>query len=649
VDEARSTQESLVIIGNGMASYKLCERLAALGGNIHYRIVVFGEEPRPAYDRVHLTDFLGGRSPEELTLAPRDWYAANGIELHTTERVVSIDRENRIVRSDAGTVASYDKVVFATGSRPLVPRIEGSELSNVFVYRTVEDLMAIRKQASLARSAAVIGGGLLGLEAARALQMLGVESHVVEYAPQLLPLQLDPASGELARRKIEDLGIHVLVNVRAERITVDGTRRLLHFAGHNRQPLAIDLIVIAAGVQPRCELARDCGLEVARGGVVVNDFLQTSDPNIFAIGECASHKGISYGLVAPAYRMAEVLAGLLTGLDRVFSGADLSTRLKVLGLDVAVLGDYNQPGSAVCWESNGSYRRIVLKRDRLVGASALGDWPEVQRMQDAIAKNRRLWPWQIARFRRHGRIWRPRTEGVENWAADATVCNCMSLSCGELRRACGSGVQTVEQLAKATGASTLCGSCKPLLAGLLGAAVPPEVSTGTRSLGVAALSALALIAAFVFLPAIPYSETVRHSVPYDLIWRDGVWKQATGFTLLALSVIGLLLSLRKRWPRFRFGEYGAWRVMHGAMGVAGLLVLVAHTGFRFGTNLNFALMSLFIAANFMGAVAGMATGLDRFSRPADMKLRRRLIWAHVLVTFPLPALVGFHILAVYYF
>ena len=531
---------------------------------------------------------------------------------------------------------AYDKLVFATGSRPVVPPIEGADLTNIFVYRTAEDLIAIREQARRSRSAAVIGGGLLGLEAARALQTLGVECHIAEYAPQLLCAQLDPTAGEMALRTIEELGMFVRLNARVERISATGTHRILHLAGKDEPPLVVDLVVIAAGVRPRHEVAQAAALRIAgNGGIDVNNRLQTSDDRIFAIGECASHKGVTYGLVAPGYRMAESLAGVLMGSSRVFEGADCSTRLKVLGLEVSVLGDYNQPGAVHTWKSTGTYRRIVLKRGRLIGASALGDWPEVRLMQDAVLNSRRVWPWQVERFVRHGRVWpiRNGTRSVENWPASATVCNCMNLSCGVLKRARDGGARTVEALARTTGASTLCGSCKPLLAELTGGAAL-GVRPG-RGLSVAAFVVLFVAIGLLLLPAIPYSSTVQ-SLPYDVIWRDGIWKQVTGFTIVGLSCLGLMISLRKRWPRFRFGDFAAWRALHGALGATSLIVLIAHTGLRFGANLNLALMTAFVSANLLGALAGLT-------------LRRRLTWVHVLLVWPLPVLVGIHILAVYYF
>jgi nitrite reductase (NADH) large subunit len=640
----------LVIVGNGMASYKLCERLVSLHGTALYEIFVFGEEPRPAYDRVHLTDFLDGRSADALCLGTREWYSGHGITLRTSTRIASVDREARVVFTGAGESIAYDKLVLATGSRAFVPLMQGSGLSNVFVYRTVEDLLAIRESARAAREAAVIGGGLLGLEAARALQRLGLECHVVEYAPQLLCAQLDPRAGELARSRIENLGIRVQVSARVDRIESGGSRRILHFVDPRQAPLSVDLVVIAAGVRPHHELAEASGLRIAvPGGILVNDRMETSDSRVYAIGECASHRGIIYGLVAPAYRMAEVLAENLMGGSRSFPGADHSTRLKVLGLDVAVLGEYNHGGAVHSWESNGSYRRIVLREGRLVGASAFGEWPQAGQMQDAIFSRRRVWAWQIRRFRKRGMLWPPRKRNVTEWPAASIVCNCMNISCGTLRQARDRGCVTIPSLAEATGASTLCGSCAPLLAELVGAAADTTRPAGRKGLGIAAFAGLLMAVFLIAAPAAPYADSVQ-SFPYDALWRSGVWKQTTGFTLLSFSLLGLLMSARKRIRHFNRGDFGLWRTFHALMGAATLGILVAHTGMRFGSHLNFALMTFFVLTNLAGAIAGGILSCDRWSAgPWGAVVRRVTTWGHLALTWPLPVLIGFHILAAYYF
>jgi nitrite reductase (NADH) large subunit len=641
-----------VIIGNGMASYKLCERLVESGAAAEYDILVFGEDPHPAYDRVHLTDSLDGRQLDRLALASRDWYREHGIRLHTNHRVVSVDREAREVSTDGSMRCRYDKLVFATGSYPFVPPIDGVRLPGVFVYRTIDDLAAIRRHSLNAGSAAVVGGGLLGLEAARALDRLGVRCHVVEYAPHLLVAQLDQNAGRLAADQLEALGIRVHANVRLDRLRQLGTSGLaLELTGGAEPELHVDMVVVAAGIRPRIELADSCGLDTGKiGGIVVNDRLETSDPDIYAIGECAAHRGVIYGLVAPAYRMAETLAASLMGRPTRFLGADTSTRLKVLGMEVAVIGDYKQPGRIVTWSDRGAYRRLVLDRDRLIGASALGHWPEVGLVQDAVRDSRRVWMWQLARFRRQGRLFRDRVQPVDGWAANATVCNCMNLSCGALRAAIGDGCSTPEALANRTGASTLCGSCRPLLEELTGSDRTPVVAAGSPVLVASGVAVLFAAVGIALAAPIPYPDTALPRIPYDWIWRSGAWRQTTGFILVGVTLTGLSMSLRKRWRRFRWGEFGVWRAFHAALGVAGLAVLAAHTGLRFGDNFNSVLMTTFVGANVVGALLGGVAGLES-GMPAlrATGARRWLTWMHIALAWPLPALVAAHVLTAYLF
>src|SRR6185312_6097066 len=307
-----------------------------------WTVTVLGEEPRPAYDRVQLSAFFSGKSAADLSLVEADFFARNAITTHFAERVIEIDRNARRVRTDAGRELEYDALVLATGSYPFVPPIPGRDRPACHVYRTIEDLEAIRASAREGgvRVGTVIGGGLLGLEAAKALLGLGLETHVVEFAPRLMALQVDEGGGGVLRRKIEALGVRVHTGKNTREI-VDGAsaRHCMNFA--DGTSLETDVIVFSAGIRPRDDLARSAGLVVGeRGGIVIDNFCRTSDPHIFAIGECALWQGKVFGLVAPGYQMAQVVAAQLTGKnDVVFAGADMSTKLKLLGVDVASVGD----------------------------------------------------------------------------------------------------------------------------------------------------------------------------------------------------------------------------------------------------------------------------------------------------------------------
>jgi nitrite reductase (NADH) large subunit len=507
VNESNENFQTLVIVGNGMVGWKLCQRLVELGAIEALRVIVFGEEPRPAYDRVHLTDLFSGKSPDNLILSPLQWYEDNGIELHTGDPVVFIDRDNCLVRSKSGKKVLYDRLVLATGSRPFVPPVEGTNLPGVFVYRTVEDLQAIMEYGTGVARAAVIGGGLLGLEAAKAVYDLGLDVHVIEFAPGLMPRQLDPTGSEFLKGQIERLGVHVHVKKQTSRIeAVAGGpnrggfsrgARVLHFADGGR--LAVDMVVISAGIRPRGELAEACGLDRApNGAVVVDDHLRTSDPRIFAIGECANHRGITYGLAAPGFRMVDVLVDNLVGGEEAFDGADQSAKLKLMGITVASFGEHNEneaPNSTTSsFVGGGVYRKLVTRDGVLIGVVTVGDWENLDRVRASIDAPERISFWDMRRFRSTGNLW-AKTDAlpVYAWDAEATVCACLHVKRGALSQAYADGCIMLEDLSMRTGAGTMCGSCKPLLAEFLTAGqeeAPPPSRTerGPPSRGGAPLS-----------------------------------------------------------------------------------------------------------------------------------------------------------------
>ncbi|MBO0869779.1 MAG: NAD(P)/FAD-dependent oxidoreductase, partial [Micromonosporaceae bacterium] len=353
---------TLVLIGHGMVGHHLLERLAERPGS-GWRMVVFAEEPQRAYDRVHLSSYFTGSTADDLLLGDEAFFAEHGIELRLGERVVAIDRGARRVTSAAGHTVAYDALVLATGSYPFVPPVPGRDAPGCFVYRSIEDLRAIEAYAAGCRSGAVVGGGLLGLEAANALRSLGLATQVVEFAPRLMPVQVDEGGGTVLRRHIEGLGVTVHIGARTEEVlTGTGGQVTGMRLADREEPLRADLVVFAAGIRPRDDLARQAGLPVGeRGGIVVDEGCRTADPAVFAIGECALVNGRGYGLVGPGYAMASVVAARLTGDQSAsFTGADLSTKLKLLGVDVASFGDPHGGDDAlgVCYADSlaGVYR-----------------------------------------------------------------------------------------------------------------------------------------------------------------------------------------------------------------------------------------------------------------------------------------------------
>ncbi|MEU8967389.1 FAD-dependent oxidoreductase, partial [Streptomyces sp. NPDC048491] len=325
-----------------MVGQRFLEALAERGATGRARVVVLGEEPRPAYDRVRLSSYFEGSTPDQLSLVPQDFMRRHGMELHVGDPAESIDRAARTVTVRSGRTFAYDTLVLATGSFPFVPPVPGKDLTGCFVYRTIEDLRSIEAYAKTASTGTVVGGGLLGLEAAGALNGLGLATHIVEFAPRLMPVQVDEGGGAALLRTIENMGLTVHTGVGTREITADASGRVNGMTLSDSSHLSTDLVIFSAGIRPRDRLARDCGLAVGeRGGIVIDERCRTSDPAVFAVGECAlAADGRVYGLVAPGYDMAETAADAIAGdAQRTFTGADLSTKLKLLGVDVASFGD----------------------------------------------------------------------------------------------------------------------------------------------------------------------------------------------------------------------------------------------------------------------------------------------------------------------
>jgi len=462
---------TVVVVGNGMVGHRFVERLAVHDTARRHRVVCFGEERRPAYDRVHLSEVFAGRAADDLGLADPAWYAEHGYELLTGERVAAIDRAARVVVSDAGRRVAYDVLVLATGSAPFVPPIPGVGLPGVFVYRTIDDLEAIRAWSERAQRVAVIGGGLLGLEAAKAVRDLGLETHVVEFAPRLMPRQVDAAGGEILRRAIERLGVRVHTGMQTKGIVgIDAVAGLRFASGDD---LPVQMVVISAGIRPRDELARAAGLEVGeRGGIVVDAELRTSDPDVFCIGESALAGGMIYGLVAPGYEMADALARRLCGEDARFTGADLSTKLKLLGVDVASFGDAfaDESAGSLVFEDRvrGIYQKLVLSMDgrRLLGGILVGDAEPYLPLVVTMREEREV-PDRL-----HELLFGAGDPGATaaGFSEDTQICSCNNVTKGEICRAIAEQELTTLGGVKAcTRAGTGCGGCVPVVSRILDA------------------------------------------------------------------------------------------------------------------------------------------------------------------------------------
>ncbi len=480
----------LLVVGNGMTSYRFLDLFVSSRGSEQFQITVVGEEPRPAYDRVHLTDYFAKSSADELLMAPSAWYRKNGIKLITGARGTAIHGAEKTVTLDSGAGLGYDILVLATGSSAFVPPIAGVDLDKVFVYRTIEDLDAIRACADTAADAVVIGGGLLGLEAARAISDMGVRASVVEYNNRLMGRQLDGTGAAMLAKEVEKMGVRVLLERSVQGILPAADNRLR--LDMTPEPLDTDMVVISAGIRPRDELADAAGIAVgARGGIVVDDHLRTSNPDVYAIGECALHDGVIYGLVAPCYQMAEAAVATILGQDKRFTGADMSTTLKLMGVDVATVGESvlapdTDPESftqvTILDEIQGEYKKLIINKpeNTLRGAILVGNTSDYSRLVSAY-RNQEILPEQPVSLIVQGGAGGP---AAEDLADRALVCTCNNVTKGQICAAIQEGCDQLESVCQATDAGSGCGGCKPQIKQILalelekmGMQVKPHICT----------------------------------------------------------------------------------------------------------------------------------------------------------------------------
>ena len=464
------TRQKLVIIGNGMAGARLAEDIIAADPDHGFDIVMFGDEPYGNYNRILLSNVLNGsQDAKEIFINPLDWYTENNVTLHAGKRVTKIDRDNKIVSAD-GVDESYDILIFATGSRPFVPPIQGTTLHGVFLFRTIDDCRNIASYAKGKSKAVVIGGGLLGLEAAKGLMTHNVEVTVIEMGPWLMGVQLDEAGGKVLQQTIEKLGIKVKTSASTKEFVGDRDVKAVRFADGTE--IETDMVVVSAGIRPNKELAQEFGITCDRA-ILVDDTLQTNDPSIFSVGECAQHRGMVYGLVAPIWEQTKALAQRLTGKnpDAVYTGSKLATKLKVMGVELASMGrvsdvrdgdevvQFAEPHRQVYWKA-------IVRDGKVAAACLLGDLgpaDELVRlfMTEAPAPARRLELFFASAT----------TKGEDISLADLPdakqICDCNGVCKGTIVSAIRAGRTTVPSVGKATRAGLGCGSCKKMIKGLI--------------------------------------------------------------------------------------------------------------------------------------------------------------------------------------
>lgn len=646
--------DPFIIVGNGPAGIRIASELAERLPDTP--VVIFGDEKHKPYNRIRLSSWLAGDIERDGLDQPLRRPFGAKITEHIGCRITAIDRKNKTVTDDSGRQTHYRKLILATGSSPSIPGIPGIDLGGAYTFRDLDDTSKLLERRLCSRHTVVLGGGLLGLEAARGMQSASNRVVVVEHADRLLGQQLDEQASDLLKADVEKLGIEVVI--------ADGVARVLgeeHVTGvrlMSGRSMPCDTLVVATGIKPNIQLAMDSRLSFGRG-IKVDDQMRTSDPDIYAVGECAEHRGHVYGLVAPGLEQSSVAAADIAKIESAYAGSVVASRLKVVGTQVFSMGpmgagEDTRYGNSYVFRNDkeGIYRKILIRKHRLAGAIGIGQWDETVRLQTGIGRSQLIWPWQRIRFQRSGRLWPVEdSQGPASWPASAIICQCTGVTRGAIGEAISTGSCSAEAISKSTGASTVCGSCKPLVLDLLGSGAAPEPVAMQRTLFITAIIALLTSLGFLFLPTLSYSNSVQQDWHWDVLWRDGFIKQVSGFSILGLAAISLLLSIRKRTDTIdRLGSFDYWRLAHIMLGLLMLAGLIAHTGFRLGNGLNFFLIASFSLLMLVGAVSTGVIALEhRIGGMLAQRLRRQSVFMHIILFWPVPALLGWHVFKTYWF
>ncbi len=640
----------VIVIGAGPVGVRAVRELRSVAPELP--VLLFGEERYEPYNRVQLSGLLAGQHKVADIALAGDWLD-EGAEQTTflRRRIASIDPAARTVTDSLGQQHPYSKLVLAMGSRPFVPSLAGIGLTGVYTFRDMADAEKLAARRIHSTHTVALGAGLLGVEAAVAMRRHHTRVTLLDHNQHPMFRQLDSIAGRMLAEELRRKGIDLKLGTSLHMLL--GTQKVEGAVLRDGSEISCDTVVVATGIRPNKDLAEQAGLAFGRG-ITVDAQMRTSDENIYAIGECCERQGELFGLVAPGYEQAAIAARNIADVESAatYANKQLATSLKAAGLSVFSMGEPEPSRSlhSVTWKGEGKYRRVTLAGGHIASINAIGDWHELPLLRDLAHKRKWIAPWQLWRFRRTGELFpADRPANIAAWPAEAIVCNCNSVSCGQLKSVVAEGVQSVEVLTARTQAGSGCGSCQPLLKELVGDSTPRErVKAFFPLSGLAGIAVLAAFVAVVF--SIGYPTSVQLDWRWDELWRDTFNKQVSGFTILGLSLLSLLFSLRKRLPAFRLGNFAWWRIFHVALTATVLIALAVHTGFRLGDNLNQLLMACFLGLVLLGGLLGLVIAFEHRLSPAlAQRWRSWGVWGHVLLGWPLPALLGAHILKSYYF
>ncbi len=638
----------VIIIGNGPVGVKAAQLI--LNESDYHHVVIFGDEKFSPYNRVQLSLYLSGKVDRQQLANPISLKQSERLTEFYGKRVVNIDFKRRIVVDDTGYQQHYSKLIIATGSKAFVPPIEGMDKPNVYTFRTLDDANKLISCRKSKQHIYVIGSGALGLETALAMKTPSNRVSL-EVRDKLLSRQLDNRADKILHERILSSGIDIVHRDPVARVCGDSEATAVELTSGKK--IDIDALVVCAGIRPNTQLVANTSIKVNKG-ILVNDFMETSEANVYAIGECAEHKGATYGIVAPGFEQAETCVKHILGSYHKYRGSINNLQLKIQQHRTSIFGSIDHQEATTYSFSNrlkGVFRKLLVHQNVIIGMVVIGDWSEENQVKAYIQNKQKIANKRLLNFEKDGFLWdEAESTSILKQPADYIVCLCESVTRGQLSKAMDEGNRTIETLCQKTGAGLTCGSCKPLLGEMLEVPLPNLVMRHHKLIYACSIFSLLLIALLFFSTPIAASISVQATWKVEMLWYDNFWKQVSGYTLLGLCVLGGAISARKRWKKLKVGNLDNWRLFHAVVGVIALLILIIHTGFRLGNNLNLALMLVFLAATTTGSLVGVF--MSKNHHWTDLKLREHRKWwsrVHYTLLWLLPALLAYHIFAVYYF
>lgn len=637
---------NIVIVGAGPTGVKAASELLKRSDAVSIKL--FNGELCKPYNRAQLSYFLAGdlgRSDLNNNL-PK---AVQRLTEFDNCRIQTLNIGQKTVVDQHGDEHSYDKLILSTGSYVQAPIIAGSDKSGVCLFRSMGDAEELLQRRILNEDLYIIGSGPLGIETALAMKSR-TNNVFLQVRKNLFASELDEGARGVLADYIRSNGVTIiddaLVTKVLGQVKVSGVRL------NNGTEIAVDCVVMCTGVSPLKELAVNSGL-VLGNGILVDDFMRTNCHDVYAIGECAEHRGVTHGLISPGYEQAEACVSHILSEPIPYSGRSGELQFKFRKFSSHVLGVIdNGSAESLVYKNTlkNIYRKLYIKNRRIEGAVLIGDWSESGRVLSVIASEEKLSLNARRRFLKGGHLWSEDEVSLTEQPEDYIVCLCKGVTRGQISSCMEKGHRSLGALGQELDAGVTCGSCKPLLKTMLNEPVANLIMRHHKAIFWASLVSIAVIILTFFAPKLPFDRSVQSGFQFEQIWYGSAYKQATGYVLLALIFLSGALSLRKRWKKVSFGNLDNWRFVHTIMGLIALVALIVHTGFRLGENLNFALMVVFLLATLTGSIVGVF--MSRNHHWTDMKLTQYRAWwsrVHYGLLWLLPALLSFHIFSSYYF